>query len=85
MEQRACCEDYTSSASQDIPFILRQAEARYSTHKDPLPVSVQNQINPVHDSISLFEDRFYYYPSSTLTFSKSPFPLRVNHQNLTLL
>jgi hypothetical protein len=41
-----------SSASQEIPCILRKPKVLYCNHKLPLPVPILNQIDPVHTPTS---------------------------------
>ena len=44
----------SSSASQEIPLILRNPEVHYHDNNSPLPVPVLSQINPVHAHQSYF-------------------------------
>ena len=46
------------SSSQEIPRILRNPKIHYRIHNSPPPVPVLGQIDPVHASISRFENPF---------------------------
>jgi hypothetical protein len=46
------------SASQESILILWKPNVQYCNQNSPPPVPVLSQINPVHDSISLFEATF---------------------------
>jgi hypothetical protein len=48
MEQSACWEDSSHSASQEIPYPLQHQKVHYHIHKNQLLDRVLNQMNPAH-------------------------------------
>jgi hypothetical protein len=54
MEQSPSEEANRFSASQEIPPILWNPKVHYSIHKYPPPVSIPNQLDPVHTTTSHF-------------------------------
>ena len=50
MQQSPSWEANRSSASQEIPSILRNPKVHHRTHKSPLPVTTLSHNNPVQDS-----------------------------------
>ena len=58
MQQSPSWEANCFPASQEIPRILWVAEVHYLIRKNPPPVSVPSEINPVHAPFPLPEDPF---------------------------
>jgi hypothetical protein len=50
MEQCPSREANRFSASREIPLILWNTKDHYRKHKCPPPISILNQLNPVHTS-----------------------------------
>ena len=58
MEQRPSRTANRSSASQEIPRILRNPKVDYIVYNSLLPVSILSQINPTHVTIFFVKSLF---------------------------
>ena len=74
--ERSPSEATSSSASQDIPYILWNLKVHYRTQKSPPPVSILSQISTVHGSQSHFlKIHFKTILTSTPRSSSGIFPV----------
>jgi hypothetical protein len=82
MENNPSWEGDRFSASHDIPRILRNPKFNYCIRKNPPPVHILSQINPVHGLPSYFLKTSIniIFPSMPRSFMW-PLFLRPHHQN----
>ena len=82
MEQTSSWEANLFSASQEIPRILWNPKVHYHIHKCPPPVSILNQLDPVHTLTSYFlKIHLNIILQSTPGSPKLSVSLRFPHQN----
>ena len=81
MEQNPSWEANRFSASQETPHLLWKPKVQYSIHTCPPPVTILNQLDPVHTSIShLLKIHLNIILPSTPGSAKWSLSLRVPHQ-----
>jgi len=80
MEQSPSWESNRSSASQEIPRIIRSPEVHYRKHKSPPPVPILNQISPVNATFHFLRSILILSPFYNRVFQVA-LSLRFPHQN----